>query len=258
MERAGHARAAKRRGWERTGGGADERGTHLGGEAEAGTDFMIKIAPSFLSADFRVLEQQVRSVEDAGAEYIHLDIMDGHFVPNLTFGPLVVEAIRKTTDLVLDVHLMIAEPGKYLKDFVQAGADILTVHVEVEEDVPALLSRIHEADVKAGATLRPSTPVEALFPLLPELDLALIMSVEPGFGGQAFMPESRDRVRALKAEIARRGLDVEIEIDGGIGVDNAREVAKAGARVLVAGSAIFRNGAIAENVRAIRSAAMGG
>ena len=222
------------------------------------TDFMIKIAPSFLSADFRALEQQARSVEDAGAEYIHLDIMDGHFVPNLTFGPLVVEAIRKTTDLVLDVHLMIAEPGKYLTDFADAGADILTVHVEVEEDVPALLHRIREANVKAGATLRPSTRIETLFPLLPALDLALIMSVEPGFGGQAFLPESLDRVRALKAEIARRGLKVEIEVDGGIDVENAREVAKAGARVLVAGSAIFRNGAIAKNVRAIRRAAMGG
>lgn len=222
------------------------------------TDFMIKIAPSFLSADFRALEQQARSVEDAGAEYIHLDIMDGHFVPNLTFGPLVVEAIRKTTDLVLDVHLMIAEPGKYLTDFADAGADILTVHVEVEEDVPALLHRIREANVKAGATLRPSTRIETLFPLLPALDLALIMSVEPGFGGQAFLPESLDRVRVLKAAIARRGLKVEIEVDGGIGVENAREVAKAGACVLVAGSAIFRNGAIAKNVRAIRRAAMGG
>ena len=153
---------------------------------------------------------------------------------------------------------MIAEPGKYIGDFADAGADILTVHMEVEEDVSTLLTRIREANVKAGATLRPSTPVKALFPLLPALDLALIMSVEPGFGGQAFMPESLDRVRALKAEIARRGLDVEIEIDGGIGVDNAREVVATGAQVLVSGSAIFRNGAIAENVRAIRRAAMGG
>ncbi len=216
---------------------------------------MIKIAPSFLSADFRALEHQVRLVEEAGANYIHLDIMDGHFVPNLTFGALVVEALRKTTDLVLDVHLMIAEPGKYLKDFADAGADILTVHVEVEEDVPALLDRIRKANVKAGATLRPRTPVKTLFPLLPRLDLALIMSVNPGFGGQAFMPESLDRVRALKAEIMSRGLAVEIEIDGGIGVENARAVVEAGAQVLVAGSAIFRNGAVAKNVRAIRRAA---
>ncbi len=218
---------------------------------------MVKIAPSFLSADFRTLENQVRLVEEAGAEYIHLDIMDGHFVPNITFGALVVEAIRKTTDLVLDVHLMISEPGKYLQDFADAGTDILTVHVEVEEDVPALLDRIRKANMKAGATLRPGTEIETLFPLLPKLDLALIMSVEPGFGGQSFMPGSIDRVRALKAEIVRRELDVEIEIDGGIGVENARQVAEAGVRVLVAGSAVFRDGAIAKNVQAIRQAATG-
>lgn len=218
---------------------------------------MVKIAPSFLSADFRTLENQVRLVEEAGAEYIHLDIMDGHFVPNITFGPLVVEAIRKTTDLVLDVHLMISEPGKYLQDFADAGTDILTVHVEVKEDVPALLDRIRKADMKTGATLRPGTEIETLFPLLPKLDLALIMSVEPGFGGQSFMPASIGRVRALKAEIVRRELDVEIEIDGGIGVENARQVAEAGVRVLVAGSAVFRDGAIAKNVQAIRQAATG-
>ncbi len=218
---------------------------------------MIKIAPSFLSADFRVLEYQVRMVEEAGAEYIHLDIMDGHFVPNLSFGAMVVEAIRKTTDLVLDVHLMIADPGQYLQDFADAGSDILTVHVEVEEDIPALLDRIREADMKPGATLRPGTDIETLFPLLSRLDLALVMSVEPGFGGQSFMPESLDRIRMLKAEIARQGQDVEIEIDGGVGVDNARIVAEAGVEVIVAGSAAFRDGAVAKNVKAIREAAMG-
>ena len=218
---------------------------------------MVKIAPSFLSADFRALEYQVRQVEEAGAEYIHLDIMDGHFVPNLTFGALVVEAIRKTTHLVLDVHLMISEPGRYLQDFADAGADIFTVHVEVKEDVPALLDRVHEAGMKAGATLRPVTGLDALFPLLPKLDLALIMSVEPGFGGQSFMPESVDRVRALKAEIERRGVDVEIEIDGGIGADNARDVVQAGVDVIVAGSAAFRDGCVAKNVQAIREAAHG-
>ena len=215
---------------------------------------MVKIAPSFLSADFRTLENQVRLVEEAGAEYIHLDIMDGHFVPNITFGALVVEAIRKTTDLVLDVHLMISEPGKYLQDFANAGTDILTVHVEVEENIPSLLDHIRKANMKAGATLRPGTEIETLFPLLPKLDLALIMSVEPGFGGQSFMPASLDRARTLKAEIVRQGLDVEIEIDGGIGVENARQVVEAGVQVLVAGSAVFRNGAIAKNVQAIRQA----
>jgi len=218
---------------------------------------MVKIAPSFLSADFRVLEYQVRMVEEAGVEYIHLDIMDGHFVPNLTFGAMVVEAIRKTTDLVLDVHLMISEPGKYLQDFVDAGTDIFTVHVEVEEDVSALLDRVREAKIKVGATLRPGTAIETLFPLLPKLDLALVMSVEPGFGGQSFMPESIDRVRALKAEIDRQNTGVEIEIDGGIGVDNARDVAEAGVDVIVAGSAAFRDGSVAKNVAAIREAAQG-
>ena len=152
---------------------------------------------------------------------------------------------------------MISEPGKYLQDFADAGTDILTVHVEIEEDVPKLLDRIRKANMKAGATLRPGTGIEALFPLLPKLDLALIMSVEPGFGGQSFMPASLDRARALKAEIVRQKLDVEIEIDGGIGVENARQVAEAGVQVLVAGSAVFRDGAIAKNVQAIRQAAMG-
>ena len=218
---------------------------------------MVKISPSFLSADFRTLEYQVRMVEEAGAEYIHLDIMDGHFVPNLTFGALVVEALRKTTDLVLDVHLMISEPGKYLQDFADAGTDIFTVHVEVEEDVPALLDRAHKAGMKAGATLKPGTEIDTLFPLLPKLELALVMSVEPGFGGQSFMPESVDRVRALKAEIDRQGVAVEIEIDGGIGVDNARDVVEAGVDVIVAGSAAFRDGCVAKNVQAIREAAQG-
>ncbi|MFT5367882.1 MAG: ribulose-phosphate 3-epimerase [Candidatus Latescibacterota bacterium] len=218
---------------------------------------MPKIAPSFLSADFSRLAHQIREVEKSGAEYIHLDVMDGHFVPNISFGPLVVDAVRKKTDLVLDVHVMISHPGQYVQDFADAGADILTVHVEVEEDVPDLLGRIQDAGMKPGATLRPGTPIETLFPLLPHLYLALVMSVEPGFGGQSFMPESLQRVRALKAEIDRLGLETEIEIDGGIGINNAREAAKAGVDVLVAGSAAFRGGTIVENVAAIRQAAMG-
>lgn len=218
---------------------------------------MPKIAPSFLSADFSRLEHQIREVEKSGAEYIHLDVMDGHFVPNISFGPLVVDAVRKKTDLVLDVHLMISHPGQYLQAFADAGADILTVHVEVEEDVPSLLGCIQDAGMKPGATLRPGTAIEALFPLLPQLHLALIMSVEPGFGGQSFMPESLGRVQALKAEIERLGVDTEIEIDGGIGVENAREAVLAGVDVLVAGSAAFRGGHIVENVANIRKVASG-
>lgn len=218
---------------------------------------MPKIAPSFLSADFSQLENQIREVEKSGAEYIHLDVMDGHFVPNISFGPLVVDAVRKKTDLVLDVHLMISHPGQYVQAFADAGADILTVHVEVEEDVRALLGQIQAAGMKPGATLRPGTAIETLFPLLPQLHLALVMSVEPGFGGQSFMPESLSRVQALKVEIERLGVSTEIEIDGGIGVGNAREAVEAGVDVLVAGSAAFRGGTIVENVAAIRRAASG-
>jgi ribulose-phosphate 3-epimerase len=218
---------------------------------------MPKIAPSFLSADFSRLAHQIEEVEKSGAEYIHLDVMDGHFVPNISFGALIVDAVRKKTDLILDVHVMISHPGQYLQDFADAGADILTVHIEVDEDLPALLSRIQDAGMKPGATLRPGTAIEGLFPLIPQLHLALVMSVEPGFGGQSFMPESLDRVRALRAEIDRVGAATEIEIDGGIGIDNAHAAVAAGVDVLVAGSAAFRGGNIVENVAAIRQAASG-
>jgi len=183
--------------------------------------------------------------------------MDGHFVPNITFGPLVVDAIRKKTELVLDVHLMIADPGKYLQVFADSGADIYTVHTEIEADVQDLLGRIRDAGMRAGATVKPGTPIEALFPLLPCLDLALVMSVEPGFGGQAFIPESIPRVRALQAEIERQETETEMEIDGGIGVANAGAVVEAGVGVLVAGSAAFRDGRVKENVAALRKAALG-
>lgn len=215
---------------------------------------MVKIAPSFLSADFSALEREVRTVEAAGVEYIHLDVMDGHFVPNLTFGPMVVEAIRKVTELTLDVHLMMTDPEKYLQAFADSGANILTVHVEIETDLPDLLGRIRQAGMKAGASVKPATPASALFSLLPFLDLALVMSVEPGFGGQVFMPESLPKVRALKAEIDGQGVDTEIEIDGGITTENAGQAAAAGVEVLVAGYSAFREGKVAENVAALRCA----
>ena len=170
---------------------------------------------------------------------------------------MVVAAIRKKTDLTLDVHLMISEPGNYVKTFVESGADILTVHTEIDADVAEVLGRIRDAGIRSGATVRPATPVSALFPLLDHLDLALVMSVEPGFGGQAFMPESLTKVRSLKEEIDRSGLDTEIEIDGGIGVANAGDAVAAGVGVLVAGSAIFGDGGVAKNVAAIRQASEG-
>ena len=218
----------------------------------------MKIAPSFLSADFSALEREIRKVEAAGADYIHLDVMDGHFVPNITFGPLVVEAIRKKTALPLDVHLMIAHPEDYIQRFADSGADILTVHTEVAAPLGDLLQQIRDAGVRTGASIKPATSETVLMPVLPVLDLALVMSVEPGFGGQSFMPQILTKVRALKAEIRRLGADTEIEIDGGIGVDTIRQAVEAGVDVLVAGSAVFRDGKVTENTAALRRAASTG
>jgi len=215
----------------------------------------VEIAPSFLSADFGHLEREVRKVEEAGAKYIHLDVMDGHFVPNITFGPLVVAAIRRSTDLTLDVHLMIAHPEDYIQIFVDSGADILTVHTEVEDQLPHLVEMVRSAGARPGASIKPATSERILWPVLPDLDLVLVMSVEPGFGGQAFMPETLDKVRSLRAEIDRAGLRALIEIDGGIGPDTIRQAVEAGVEVLVAGSAVFRGGRVAENMSLLRAAA---
>lgn len=218
---------------------------------------MVKIASSFLSADFRFLEQEIRKVEDAGVDYIHLDVMDGHFVPNLTFGPIVIDAIRKETDLLLDVHLMMTNPENYIQVFAESGADILSVHQEISTDIGGLLTKIREMGIKSGVSVKPNTSEKILFPFLPTIDMVLVMSVEPGFGGQAFLPDSVSKVCALKAEIERQELGTEIEIDGGIGIDNARQVVMAGVDVIVAGSSIFRNGKVAKNVLALRRAIKG-
>lgn len=194
----------------------------------------VKIAPSILSADFARLGDEVREVEQAGCEMIHVDVMDGHFVPNLTIGPLVVKALRKVTRLPLDVHLMIDEPVKYVEDFAKAGSDWLTIHVEAAEDVRGTLKKIRECGMKCGLSLRPGTPVEELEPYLDELDLVLVMSVEPGFGGQAFMPEQMRKVTWLKERF--RG---EISVDGGVNSETYKTVVDAGATILVAGSAVF-------------------
>jgi len=192
------------------------------------------IAPSLLSADFSRLAEEVRDVEKAGCDALHIDVMDGHFVPNLTIGPLVVSAIRKVTKLPLDVHLMIDMPSRYITEFRKAGADWITVHVEAEKDVRGVLQMIKSSGAKAGISLRPKTAVETLFPYLPELDLLLVMSVEPGFGGQSFMPDMMGKVKVLRSKF--RGL---ISVDGGIGAGNASQALEAGADILVAGSAIF-------------------
>ncbi len=194
----------------------------------------IMIAPSILSADFSRLAEEIRDVEKAGCDAIHIDVMDGHFVPNLTIGPLVVAAIHRVTELPLDVHLMIDTPSRYIAEFLKAGADWITVHIEAEKDIHGLLKKIREASAKTGLSLRPKTPVETIFPYLAELDLVLVMSVEPGFGGQSFMPEMMEKVKVLRSKF--QGL---ISVDGGIGAGNASQALEAGADILVAGSAVF-------------------
>lgn len=208
----------------------------------------LRVAPSILTADFARLGEQVREAEAAGVDWIHLDVMDGRFVPNLTFGPLVVEAIRKVTKLPLDVHLMIVEPERYLADFARAGADWITVHFEATPHVHRAVQQIRELGKKAGLALNPGTPLEALLPLLPELDLALLMSVNPGFGGQKYIPASTDRIRRLSALRQQLNPACLIEVDGGIKPENVAEVFRAGADVVVAGSALFNDRPVAENM----------
>lgn len=199
------------------------------------------LAPSILSADIMRLGEQVKEVEDAGAKYLHIDVMDGVFVPSLSYGVCVVESIRKSCDMVLDVHLMIVEPHRYVEAFAKAGADIITVHLEACVDVRETIDLIHRFGCKAGLSIKPGTPVEAVEEYLEQIDLLLIMSVEPGFGGQKYTPESTGRIRRAAEMLAQKGLNVELEVDGGISAENAREVLQAGANVIVAGSAVFKD-----------------
>ncbi len=199
----------------------------------------IKLAPSILSADFGRLGEQVVEATRAGADYIHVDVMDGHFVPNITVGPLVVSAIRPHTDLPLDVHLMIESPEKYIQQFAQAGANIITVHVEVCPHLHRVVESIKELGVKAGVSLNPSTPLTAVDEVLSALDLVLLMSVNPGFGGQQFIEGTVGKIARLRKRLDELGLAAELEVDGGINAEIAPRVAKAGARVLVAGAAVF-------------------
>ena len=217
----------------------------------------IKIAASILSADFSRLGEQVKEAEAAGADWIHVDVMDGHFVPNLTIGPLVVRALRPVTDLPLDVHLMIESPERLIPDFAQAGADILTVHVETCPNLHRTIQQIKTLGAKAGVTLNPATSLSTLEEILPDVDLVLVMSVNPGFGSQTYIPGSTAKIARLRQMLDERGLTkVELEVDGGIKADNAAKVVAAGATVLVAGSAIFnRQASIAANVAALRQGA---
>ena len=219
----------------------------------------IKLAPSILSADFGRLGEQVIEATRAGADYIHVDVMDGHFVPNITVGPLVVAAIRPYTNLPLDVHLMIESPEKYIQQFVQAGANIITVHVEVCPHLHRVVESIKELGVKAGVSLNPSTPLAAVDEVLSALDLVLLMSVNPGFGGQQFIESTVGKIARLRRRLDELGLAAELEVDGGINAEIAPRVAKAGAQVLVAGAAVFNKkesvsqalGRIRENLRKI-------
>jgi ribulose-phosphate 3-epimerase len=202
--------------------------------------YMLIISPSVLAADFAKLGEEVNKVHSAGAEYIHLDVMDGAFVSNISFGPPVITSLRRVTDITFDVHLMIERPERYIKDYVDAGADIITIHYESCDDALAVIKQIKSFGLRASVSIKPKTAPQAIFHLLSEVDMVLVMTVEPGFGGQSMIPETVDKVRVLREYANANGLKLDIEVDGGINADNLKLVTSAGANVIVAGSAIFR------------------
>ncbi|MGG3451230.1 MULTISPECIES: ribulose-phosphate 3-epimerase [Bacillaceae] len=214
---------------------------------------MIKIAPSILSADFAKLGEDIKDVELGGADYIHVDVMDGHFVPNITIGPLIVDAIRPITDLPLDVHLMIENPDRYIDAFAKAGADIITVHVEACPHLHRTIQLIKSTGTKAGVVLNPHTPVSTIQHVIEDIDMVLLMTVNPGFGGQSFIHSVLPKIREVADLVAEKNLDVEIEIDGGVNPETAKLCVEAGANVLVAGSAIYNQKDRAEAIQAIRN-----
>lgn len=198
-----------------------------------------KLAPSILAADFARLGEQVRAVDEAGAQYIHLDVMDGAFVPSISFGMPVIKSLREITDKVFDVHMMVEEPGRYVEDMCRCGADLITVHAEACTHLDRVVNQIKEGGMRAGVAVNPATPLSVLDPILGELDMVLIMTVNPGFGGQKFIPYTMEKIRSLRRILTERGLAADIQVDGGISSANVREVLEAGANVFVAGSAVF-------------------
>jgi len=214
----------------------------------------LRIAPSILSADFACLGEEVRAIDAAGADWIHIDVMDGHFVPNITIGPDIVRALRPHSTLPFDVHLMISPVDTYLDAFAEAGSDILTVHAEAGAHLHRTIQHIKALGKKAGVALNPGTPAEAVQPLLDDLDLILVMSVNPGFGGQSFIASQIDKIKDLRARIDASGREIDLEVDGGVNRSNVAEIVAAGADALVAGSATFSGGAYAENIAALRTA----
>lgn len=213
---------------------------------------MIKLAPSILSADFARLLEDVKKVEKAGCEYLHIDVMDGHFVPNITLGPGIVKSLRKDVNMVFDAHLMIENPDNYIKEFADAGCDIIVVHQEACTHLHRTIQNIKSHGIKAGVALNPATPIETIKYVLQDVDMVLLMSVNPGFGGQPYIPVVTEKIKELKALIDKMNLDIDIEVDGGVKPSNIAEVVNAGANVIVAGSAIFNAGNIDEAVKSLR------